>query len=237
MPRRSALQRGRRAHDGRVDVNRWLRIGREVLALLLAASCPGCDEPGTLMCDECRMRLRAAPHRLVTPTGLPVHAALVYEGVAARSIRRLKQEGATMLAVPLGAAVRALLGDEAGTELIVPVPTSRAAFRRRGYRVPELLVKRAGFACARVLVPIRRTGDQRGLGRAERARNVSGSMRARRCAQPGRRVVIFDDVVTTGATLDEAARALREAGFVPVCAVALAATPRRRDTRELTVNG
>lgn len=223
--------------DRRMDTSGWLRIGREMLALLLAASCPGCDEPGTLLCDDCRMLLRPAPHRLTTPAGLPVHAALVYDGVPARSIRRLKEEGATMLANPLAAAVRGILHDVAGGADIAPVPTSRAAYRRRGYRVPELLVRRAGFESRRLLTAARRTGDQRELGRAARARNVAGSMRARRRGDAGERVVIFDDVVTTGATLDEAARALDEAGFDPICAVTLAATPRRRDTREFIVNG
>lgn len=218
-----------------MDPRAWNRIGREVLALLLAASCPGCDRAGTLLCDGCRMLLRADPLEVRTPQGLVVHAALRYEGVPARAIRRLKEDGATLLARPLGASLAGVLRTRAGDALIVPVPTSRAAFRRRGYRVPELLVHRAGFVAHRALMPARRTGDQRGLGRDARARNVAGSMRA---SAGGRgRVVIVDDVITTGATLDEAARALRAAGFVPVCGVALAATPRLRDTADIMVNG
>jgi predicted amidophosphoribosyltransferase len=208
----------------------WQHIGRDALALLLAASCPGCDRSGTLLCDACRMLLRADPREVRTPAGLIVHAALRYEGVPARAIRCLKEESATMLARPLGAALAEVLHARARGALVVPVPTSRAAFRRRGYRVPDLLVRRAGAAAHRILVPARRTGDQRELGREARARNVAGSMRA---AGSGReRVVIVDDVVTTGATLDEASRALRAAGFTPVCAVALAATPRSRDTAD-----
>ena len=206
----------------------WKRIGRDALALLLASSCPGCDRSGTLLCDDCRMLLLPDPLGTRTPRGLVVHAALQYGGVPARAIRRLKEEGATMLSRPLGAALQPVLRARARGALIVPVPTSRAAFLRRGYRVPDLLIRRAGFTAHPALVPERRTDDQRDLGRAARARNVAGSMRAR---LPGRGdVVIVDDVVTTGATLDEAARALRAAGFTPLCAVALAATPRVRDT-------
>ncbi len=211
-----------------MEADAWQRVGRDVLALLLAASCPGCDRGGTLLCDGCRMLLRADPREARTPQGMLVHAALRYEGVPARAIRRLKEEGATMLAHPLGAALAAVLRPHARKALVVPVPTSRSAFRRRGYRVPDLLVRRAGLTAHRILRPTRRTGDQRELGREARARNVAGSMRA--LAGRGRRVVIVDDVVTTGATLDEAARALRAAGFVPVSAVALAVTPRLRDT-------
>lgn len=211
-----------------MDADPWRRIGGDALALLLAATCPGCERPGTLLCDACRMLLRAEPHEVRTPTGMPVHAALRYEGVPARAIRRLKENGATMLARPMGASLAGILRTRAAGALIVPVPTSRAAFRRRGYRVPELLVRRAGATAHRLLVSARRTGDQRGLDREARARNVAASMRAARRGHG--RVVIVDDVVTTGATLDEAARALRAAGFTPVCAIALAATPRLRDT-------
>jgi len=215
-------------------------IAREMLAFLLAANCPGCDLTGTLLCDVCREQLAADPVVRRTPGGLEVHAALTYRGVAARCIRRLKEEGATMLARPLGSALRAAIsGAVAGGEALVPVPTSRAAFRRRGYRVPDLLVRRAGHQAVPMLRVARRTGDQRELGRAERVRNVAGSMRhAGPLLQWGglspadARVMLVDDVITTGATLDEAARALREVGAEVVGAVALAATPRYHDTQE-----
>ena len=209
-----------------MDADDWRRLGRDALAFLLAATCPGCDRPGVLLCAPCRRLLAPQPQRRATPQGLPVRAALVYEGVVARSIRRLKEDGATMLAHPLGAALASVL-DEAGSDaVIVPIPTSRAAYRSRGYRVPELLVRRAGRRAQRLLVPARRTGDQRGLGRDARARNVAGSLRVRG-GSAGDRVVIVDDVMTTGATLDEAMRALRAAGLQPLGAVVLAATPRR----------
>lgn len=217
-----------------------MRIGQEALAFLLAASCPGCDQPGTLLCDRCRQLLEPQPQRLTTPQGLEVRAAMTFDGVPARSIRRLKEDGATMLARPLGCAVAGILGEAARGAVIAPVPTSRVSFRRRGFRVPELLIRRAGFESRRTLRPVRRTADQRGLGRAARARNVDGSMRAHPAPRSHARVVIFDDVVTTGATLDEAARALRAAGWQPVGAVALAATARLRGTdptrSEHTVN-
>lgn len=213
-------------------------IGRELLAFLLAADCAGCGLPGELLCDECRSLLAPDPVVRTTPGGLEVHAALTYRGVAARCIRRLKEEGQTMLARPLGSALSGVL-QEAVPEgaLIVPVPTGAAAFRRRGYRVPELLVRRAGFGVERLLRPARRTSDQRGLGRRERARNVAGSIRSAGARDPDPPVVLIDDVVTTGATLDEAARALREAGVRPIGAVALAATPRLFDTPKHEVNG
>lgn len=201
-------------------------LAAEILAFLLASCCSGCDVPGELLCEPCRAQLSPAPRTLTTPGGLRVTAALALDGVAARCIRRLKGEGETLLARPLGAALAAVLHPEVATgAAAVPVPTSRAAFRRRGYRVPDLLVQRAGAAPLRALAPARAVADQRGLGVRERAENVRGSMRARRRIAPCP-VVLVDDVVTTGATFDEAADVLRREGFDVVCAVALAATPR-----------
>lgn len=218
-----------------MDADLLRRLGGEMLAFLLASECPGCGRGGTLLCDGCRMQL--LPRRTITrtPGGMPVQVALPYEGVPARCIRRVKEDGMTLLARPLGSALRGVLARRTPA-LLVPVPTTRASFRRRGYRVPELLIRRAGEQPHRLLRSVRAVGDQRGLSRAQRTSNVEGSMRASAAATP-REVVIVDDVVTTGATLDEAARALSAAGYRVRGAVALAATPRRsdraRDTAEM----
>lgn len=162
---------------------------------------------------------------------MPVVAALTYEGVQARCIRRLKEEGETVLARPLGAALRSAVDEfSAGASqlVVVPIPTGRAAFRRRGYRVPEMLIRRAGLRVHRLLLPVRATADQRGLDVVQRGENVARSMRARH-ARDGADVVLIDDVITTGATLDEGARALTDAGFRVRGAVTLAATPRHRE--------
>lgn len=202
-------------------------IGAEIAALLLAATCAGCDEPGSLLCLRCRGELNPRPQHGVTPQGLPYRACLTFEGVAARCIRRVKAEGETLLARPLGAALAVELVPVANaTTWVVPVPTTRKAFRRRGYRVPELLIRRAGIEPQRVLSVVGRPLDQRALGARDRATNMRGAMRARRAGH-GAEAVVVDDVLTTGATIDEAARALTEAGFRVVAAVVLAATPRR----------
>jgi predicted amidophosphoribosyltransferase len=206
-------------------------LADEIAAFVLSGCCAGCDAPGTLLCDDCRSELVAAPVHSSTPDGMAVASAFPFEGVAARCIRRVKEDGETLLARPLGAALAeaasGMLIAHPGA-LVVPVPTSAASFRRRGYRVPELFMRRAGLVPARLLRLPRRTGDQRELDLAERHRNVAGRMRARH-ARDACATVIFDDVATTGSTLDEAARALTEAGFRVRGAVTLAATPRRRE--------
>lgn len=197
----------------------------EAAALLLSAVCGGCGLPGTLLCDVCRAELIPDPRAVRTPEGRNVHVALTYQGVAARCLRRLKDEGETLLARPLGSALAAVLGPAVSHGApVVPVPTSRRAFRRRGFRVPDLLVRRAGASTTRVLRWTRAAQDQRSLGAMERRDNVRAAMRAVADGR-GAAVVVVDDVVTTGATLDEAARALEEAGYEVIALVALAATP------------
>ncbi len=154
----------------------------------------------------------------------------MFDGQAARALRALKERGRTDVARALAPALReSLRAAVAGARrpvVVVPVPTSPAAMRRRGYRVPDLVARRAGIRPARLLAVTRVTGDQRALGRGERASNVAGSMRARAGAS-GLAVVLVDDVLTTGATLAEARRALEAAGARVVAAAVVADTPLR----------
>lgn len=212
----------------------------EALAFVLPVSCPGCGRHGTALCRPCRTGLAPQLSVRELPGPIRVCSALRFDGVAAAVIQHLKERSRTDLARALAPATRAALAAaitmpvrsepaETGRALLVPVPTSRGAMRRRGYRVPDLLARRAGAHPVRLLTTTRAVGDQRRLGRDERRRNVADSLRARRRARPGDApVVIFDDVLTTGATVEEAARALSDAGFDVRGAVTLAATPRHR---------
>ncbi|APZ35008.1 phosphoribosyltransferase [Microbacterium aurum] len=202
------------------------------LSLLLPVWCAGCDAPDVVLCGECRRTLAAEAAAPGPPRtlhgGLRVHAAVEFSGVAARAIRAFKEEGRTALAGPLGAALAvsaaAALTAASDDVVFVPVPSSRAAYRRRGHHIAELLARRAGLPAARMLRVHAPTADQRLLGRTERAANVSGSMRARGAA--GAAVIVVDDVVTTGATLVEAARALRAGGARVLGAATVASTTR-----------
>jgi predicted amidophosphoribosyltransferase len=202
----------------------------DALALLLPVECAGCDEPDVTLCEPCAQALTPQPRRrLLEAPGGPVEvwSGLEFDGVAARVMRAVKEDGRTGLVRVLSRSVTAVLSRlDAPGAVVVPLPTSRAAYRRRGFRVPELIARRAGIRPVRALSATRRTRDQRGLDRLERHRNVAGSLVARGVA--GSRVIVLDDVVTTGATLVEAVRALRAAGGEVVAAVTVAATPRRR---------
>lgn len=201
----------------------------DALALLLPITCAGCDAPDVALCDACTTALSPRPtvQVLDAPGGaVPVWSGLRFDGVAARVVRAIKEDGRTPLIRALAPALAAAVSRlDAPGAVLVPVPTSRAAFRRRGFRVPDLLAARARLPVARLLRPVRRTADQRGLDRAGRRRNVAQSLSARDAAC--RRVIVIDDVVTTGASLEEAVRVLRAAGAEVVGAVTAAATPRR----------
>ena len=206
----------------------------DALALVLPVVCAGCDEPDIALCEACGIRLR--PRVTRSPLGTSVWSGLAFEGVPARVVRALKEDGRTGLARDLAPALRAAVeaalaagGSSRGPVVLVPIPTSRAAYRRRGYRVVELVARRARLPVARLLVTFRATADQRALGRAGRRSNVAGSLRARDAQ--GRTVVVIDDVVTTGATLEEAVRALRAGGAEVLGAATIAATPRRGPPR------
>jgi ComF family protein len=132
-------------------------------------------------------------------------------------------------------AVLSLLAERAAARVagpapdrVIPVPLHPRAVRRRGFNPAALLAKRmarvSGAACdPTALIRLRDTPSQTGLTRLERRQNVSGVFRARRSLS--RHIWLVDDVVTTGATLAEAARAARLAGATTVIAVCGARTP------------
>ena len=205
-------------------------------ALIMPVECAGCGDPGRPLCPGCAGHLVPLPTTRSTPGGLAVVTALRYEDVVRRVILSFKEQqrtdAAAALAAPLAAALLRAAPPAVHAE-VVPVPTSRAAYRRRGYDPVALLVRRAGRTPARVLRVARRTSAQKALGVAERAANLRGALVAPRGLE-GRTFVLVDDILTTGATLDEAARALTEAGGTVLGAATLAFTPRLFAFRDKT---
>ncbi|NEM90823.1 ComF family protein [Galbitalea soli] len=206
---------------------------RDAWALLSPVSCAGCERPDRALCEDCVARM----HPEVTPRTLDggevVYTALRYEGAVRQAILALKESGRTDIAAVLASALAAAVGragqlaDAAAVPVeIVAVPTTRGAWRRRGYDPVTLLCRRAGVRPARVLAHAGPRARQKSLGREQRAANASGSLIALRPLH-GRRFLLVDDVVTTGATIREAARALESAGAEVVGRAALAFTPRR----------
>jgi predicted amidophosphoribosyltransferase len=210
------------------ELREWLL---DALALALPAACAGCGADGRELCALCRERLSPQLVRTTAPGGVPVCAGAPYDELVQRVVLAAK-EGRTGLAVPLATLLAAALADaapDAGVELCA-VPSTRAAYRRRGFDPSRLVLSRAGQRDARVLRAARPHRVQKGLGREDRRVNLRGVHRAR-YRLDGRRFLLVDDVVTTGATIAEVARAIREAGGEVVGAVAVAATPLRGAAR------
>lgn len=224
----------------------------DLLALVVPVDCVCCgaeDRDICVFCDRQIRRLTRIPFRaeggapaLVDVDGdpmLPVVAAGVYREELAQAILSFKRHGQYQLRGSLGRALAGAIGKAISGDarvFLVPVPTSNQAFLKRGFSPVQLLLSEVsgqlpGLAVHDVL---RKTGaggrqfmgGQKGLGRGGRAR-VRHSMsirQSRRHQVAGHRCIIIDDVLTTGATLAEAARALDLAGAVVTGAVVLAAT-------------
>lgn len=193
--------------------------------------CGRCGAPSTAVsgrCAECRGRTFGFEG---------AWSAFAYEGAGRQLVAALKPRGATAVARFMAAEIAARcppsLVREAG---IVPVPAHGARRRRHGFNPAATI---AAALAARLhqplLDPLVRTGaavPQVGLERAARLANAHGSVRlrrrARRAKAPPDRVVLVDDVYTTGATLDACSRALTEAGVGQIVAVTFARAVRRR---------
>ena len=148
------------------------------------------------------------------------------------AVLRLKFENRTDLARPLALlqaeALKAAgcLGD---VDALVPVPSGRGERRSRGYDVPLLLARalgrELGLPVMQALCKIRETPRQMALSGGERRKNLKNAFSARPDALlEGKRILLVDDVLTTGSTLNECAKALRAAGAAECRGVCAAAT-------------
>lgn len=198
---------------------------QEALSVVFPTWCAGCDAVDVTLCPACAAALQPRAERRLLDGGLEVWSGLRFEGVPARVLRAFKEDGRRALAGPLGAALAEIAVP--GDAVAVAVPPSRASLRRRGFVPVELIARAAGVPLEPVLRWRRRPADQRGLTRAERAENLAGALVADGC--DGLRVVLVDDVVTSGATLVAAADALRRGGAIVVGARTAASTPRHSE--------
>jgi ComF family protein len=226
-----------------------------ILALLYPPVCAVCDTPmagGGLRAGFCCCCLSAMPLvREADPpgaavtmveAGFPVAAAGEFGGPLRDAIHLLKYSRRDDLARPLAA----LMGDlvsrlerERGgrwkrSRLLVPVPLHPARERQRGYNQARLLADRLSRRFGIPLAPRRalrrrwRTSSQTGRGADCRRENMRGAFRAGwHKGFEGKRVLLVDDVITTGATLEACAHTLRAAGAGPVTGLVLARTPKR----------
>ncbi|HYD68387.1 ComF family protein [Azospirillum sp.] len=168
------------------------------------------------------------------PAFARARSVLVYDDASRPLVLGFKHGDRTHAAVAYGAWL-ARAGAEllADADLLAPVPLHRWRLFRRRYNQAALLAQAAGRVSGRPVVPdllVRRrsTPSQGGLDRAGRQKNVAGAFRLKRgkAEVAGKRVVLVDDVMTTGATLAECAKVLRRAGAARVDVLTLARVVR-----------
>jgi predicted amidophosphoribosyltransferase len=223
---------------------------------LFPADCAGCGSRGALVCRTCLTGLSgpAVPAwPSPTPPGMPPPwAVAAYADPCRALLIAYKEHGAVglrrALAVPLAASIGAAweMAGRTATELfdsrilVVPVPSAGRAVRTRGDDVVLGLTRRAAANVRRAGVEVmvvpalrhaRAVADSAGLTAGARAANLADAFVVRSRARGvvnGATVFLADDLVTTGASLAESARALRAAGASVVGAATVAATQRHR---------
>ena len=206
------------------------------------AVCLGCGDPAgqqeAWLCDRCRARLRPAIH-VVYSAAWPEAGvsrawfAFFYEDPAARLIRSFKYDGvyrlAPFLVECMGPLLEALRMER--FDCVMPVPLHDKRRRERGYNQAELIAalvaRETGLPLSTAVMRTRNTSRQARLSVDARRNNV---MSAFRCDQPldGLRVLLVDDVFTTGSTANSCAAAIRAAGAGDVQALTVAGSRRYR---------
>lgn len=210
-----------------------------VADLLLGVECAGCQSPGVSWCEECA--------RLVVPEPFEVSSDTWAAGRWSHRLRSTilawklghVQNLDSLLAWHVAAAVVSL--DPPESISLVPVPTTWRSRRERGRHlvfdlcreVADLLKVVGVDACVDPVVRLRRqTRDQSGLSIRKRASNVHGAMKLAR--HPQHPVVIVDDIVTTGATLQEVRRVLSSQDCLLVGAATIAASVSQQRESEIS---
>ncbi|MAT05332.1 MAG: phosphoribosyltransferase [Acidimicrobiaceae bacterium] len=198
-----------------------------LVLMIFDSSCAGCHRPGPVLCRTCRFVLAAPP---AMPASGDVIAAVPFVGRPREVLLNFKYGNRRQLGHHLaGLVVNRLVANGVGPseiDVVTWAPTSAKRRHRRGFDQAELVARRValqlGVPCRRLL---RRDGaapPQTGLDRATR---LHGPAFTASPAARGRRVLVVDDVVTTGSTLRSATHALRLAGAVDVVKSAVATTP------------
>jgi predicted amidophosphoribosyltransferase len=213
-----------------------MRLLPDLLDLMLPARCVCCGAGGSLWCPGCRPASDPGPVTL--PSFPRVVAVGEYGGALRSALLAFKERGQRALAGPLASYLSDAVdvgcrqfGGPAGSPLLVPVPSTRSAARQRGgdhlLRLVAEVAPQNGLDVLPALRLPGRSRDSAGLSASQRSANLAHRMRAIP-VDSDRPVLVVDDIVTTGATLTEASRALQAAGWQVCGAAVIAATRLRR---------
>lgn len=205
---------------------------RAIADLLYPRGCPACGAPGAGdFCAPCDGRIRwihaacprcALPHVGLCTAGSRVFdkaaSAALYDGPARDALLRFKIGGERRAARVFADAIEPLLDDLPLTY----VPSTRRALAERGFNPAEAIARATGRATLALLRKTRETSDQSGLDRRARRANLSQAFEP--AATPPERLILIDDILTTGATAEACADALKAGGAKVVSVVTFART-------------
>jgi ComF family protein len=190
--------------------------------------CEKCGRPLEGRVEDRRICLGCAA---APPAFHSLLAAFFYGGPLGDAIIAFKHSGHAEYGKRLGLIMVAALKSELPeVDLVVPVPLHRKRARQRGYNQAAILAKVVGLAvdtpAREVMYRVVDTGSQRGRNREERFAQLAGAFAVRRVGDVAdKRILLVDDVVTTGATMQGCAVALSRAGARRICALSLALVP------------
>jgi ComF family protein len=217
-------------------------IFEQLLELIAPHQCLGCDTEGSLLCELCRNAVVPVLSRCYAcghPTDAyrtccgcaqasdlsQVWVSTCYDGPAKELIHKLKFGRAKIAAKDIAAVMAYII--PSGDWLVTYVPTANSRVRQRGYDQAQCIAKQLAAMLGLVYAPLLvRQGDQRQLGQNRSSRKVQMQTAFKTTRneiiikQP---ILIIDDVITTGATIEAAAHALKLAGAQNICAAVFAA--------------
>ena len=226
-----------------------MSIFDSLIGIMAPHNCLGCAAEGSLLCarcfgslpgpePRCYRCLQSSPGWLTCVDCQPasgVHSARVaahYVSPAKDLIWKLKLDGARAAADLMARQLAGLIDYPQPRTLVVPVPTATSRRRQRGYDQAKLIGRamahRTGLLYTDCLL---RTGQthQHGLSRQERLRQLAAAFRLTgRQDMAGASVILVDDVITTGATIEAAAEVLKQAGALRISAVACAQPDKKQ---------
>jgi ComF family protein len=224
------------------------KLGERALNLLFPQWCVGCGKEGALICSSCQSSLPRITPPLCPRCGRPQPSGILcsscvswraeidgirspfrFDGVVRQAIYQLKYRNLRIMAAPLAQLLSDyLVTNPVPGDVLVPVPLHRKRMRERGYNQSNLLARKLGKllnlpVVADCLIRQRHALPQaRTTSVEERQSNVADAFTCRDDRLRNKRVLLIDDVSTSGATLDACAAALKASGAISVWGLTVA---------------
>lgn len=206
-----------------------MKFLNKILLALFPQKCFGCKKENEILCFDCLQKI----NRPDTPFLNGIHISANYQdGVLKKSLWALKYQGIKQLAKPMAELIKERIWKKLETEgwLITPIPISKNKLRKRGYNQAEIIARHLFDSQSKavwgggILSKIKETASQVEIKEKEkRLANIIGSFKVEKPElAKGKKIILIDDVFTTGATINEAKRILKLAGAKKVIGVVVA---------------